>query len=165
MFIFIFAGMLVVYESSRIGLTESFFVGGLSENVMFPAMSASSFIPRVIIAPDTECIPSAVGSAYTVSEPSSTWQCNVAVHDSTLCHDVVFSFSVELKSSCFFSVYGGQCEFFVADRSKLYQVNFTVSGVTCFSRSKRKNLKVRRSEERRVFLNQTVYLSCGVLRL
>ena len=157
--------MLVVYELSRIGLTEKVLVDVLPENVIFSDTSASLFVPRVIIASDTDCIPPADCSAYTVSEPSSTWQCNVAVHDSTLCHDVVFSFSVELKSSCFFSVREGQGEFFIADRKKLYQVSFTVPGTINLLRGKRENPAVRRSKERRVFLNQNVCLSKGVLRL
>ena len=157
--------MQAVYESIRISLTDKVFVGVLSENVMFSAASASAFIPRVIIAPDTDCIPSVTDSAYTVSEFSSDWQCNVAANNSTLCSSVTFSLKFELGVPGFISVCGGQGEFFIADRNKLYQVNFTVPGAIDLPRCKRKNLTLRPVRERKVFLNQTIYLSKGVLRL
>ena len=157
--------MLVVYELSRIGLTEKVLVDVLPENVIFSDTSASLFVPRVIIASDTDCIPPADCSAYTVSDCAFDRQCNVAGNHSTLCSGVFFSLSAEVKSSCFFSVREGQGEFFIADRKKLYQVSFTVPGTINLPRGKRENPAVRRSKERRVFLNQNVCLSKGVLRL
>ena len=157
--------MLGVYELSRVGLTEKVLVDVLPENVMFSDTSASLFVPRVIIASDADCIPPVACSAYTVSECACDRQCNVVGNHSTLCSGVFFSLSVEVKSSSFFSICGGKDEFFIADRNKLYQVNFSVSGIMDLPRCKRKNLTLRPVRERKFFLNQTIYLSKGVLRL
>ena len=106
-------------------------------------------------------------SDYVVAAGNNTCCFNVITHNANLCSSLSFSFSGEIIPTRFFSQSAVACRWkLLADAAELSKLNFTIAAgaitpVCCAGNG----ALVRSRSERRVFLNQTVYLNCGVLRL